>query len=181
MVAFGVGGPEGPQWPGQPLAAAFEKARAEKLPAVPHAGEQAGAWSVWEALDIFGARRIGHGIRSIEDQRLMDRLRDERICLEVCPSSNIQLVHVPSFQEHPVHALMEHGIPVTLGTDDPGLLGTTLAGEYEECAEAFGWDAEKLCAVAEAGALFSFAPEATKEALVREQREHLARWEAGSR
>lgn len=169
VAAFGVGGPESPSLKAGPLAPAFEKAKAEALPAVPHAGEQTGAWAVWEALDSFYARRIGHGIRSVEDPGLMDRLRDERICLEICPSSNIQLVHVPSFSEHPVKRLDEHGIPFCLATDDPGLLNTRLFAEYAGCAEAFEWGPEKMAEIARNGVLYSLASEECKGGLLKRQ------------
>lgn len=171
VVALGVGGPEGVQYPARTFMQAFERARAEDLPAVPHAGEQVGPWAVWEALFALNALRIGHGFRSIEDPCLLQWLKDTGTCLEICPTSNIKLVHVPSFAAHPVNRLIEAGLTVTLAADDPGLLDTTLCHEYAGCADAFGWDAQRILTLAQNGVRRSLAPPEIKTALLAAQQQ----------
>lgn len=118
----------------------FVEAQRLGVPTTIHAGETEGAWSVRESLDITGTRRIGHGVRSIEDPELMARLRDGGIVLEVCPTSNVCLGGYSSLSEHPLPQLMAAGIKVTLNSDDPPMFSTTLTDEFIRCAEAFDWD-----------------------------------------
>jgi adenosine deaminase len=103
-----------------------------------HAGEAAGPDSVWCAIEELGARRIGHGIRSIEDPKLMEYLREHRILLEMCPTSNRLTSAWPDYRTHPFKTCFEHGIPVCLNTDDPGIFGNTLADEIRIAREAMG-------------------------------------------
>lgn len=94
-----------------------------------HAGEAAGPDSVWEAIEDLGAVRIGHGIRSIEDPKLMAFLRERQIMLEMCPTSNRITSAWLDYKTHPFKACLEYGIPVCLNTDDPSIFGNTLADE----------------------------------------------------
>ncbi len=102
-----------------------------------HAGEACGAQSVWDALDYINPARIGHGVRSVEDERLMDELAERRIVLEICPSSNIELGVYPSYDAHPFNVLVDAGIPVTVNSDDPPFFHTTLAHEYKIVQDKF--------------------------------------------
>ena len=146
VVSFGIGGDEirGP-------AALFEKvfafARSKGLRLTAHAGETAGPDSIWDALRI-GAERIGHGIRAIEDPKLLRHLRDAGIPLEVCITSNLVTGVVERLGDHPVRRLFEAGVPITLNTDDPGIFETTLDREFEIARDAFGFTAEDLKTVA---------------------------------
>lgn len=139
VVAFGQGGVE-VGIPPDKFAAAFAKAREAGLPAVPHAGETAGADCIWGAVEALGARRIGHGVRCLDDPALVEVLRERQIVLEVCPTSNVLLGVAPSLAEHPLPKLMEAGLIVTINSDDPPMFNTTLTEEYLRCADAFGWD-----------------------------------------
>lgn len=103
-----------------------------------HAGEAAGPDSVWAAIEELGALRIGHGIRSVEDPRLMDHLREHRILLEMCPTSNRITSAWPDYRTHPFRKCLEHGIPVCLNTDDPSIFGNTLADEIVIARDAMG-------------------------------------------
>ncbi len=174
VIAVGVGGPEGPKWSVAPLASMFAKAKAEGLASVPHAGEQHGAASLRETLDLLAPDRIGHGVRCLEDLELVAELIDKQIALEVCPSSNVALGVVGSFAEHPLPRLLDAGLAISLGSDDPPLFGTTLVDEYRRCARAFGWGAEQLVAIAGAAVEHSFLPESRKQALLAEQARKLA-------
>jgi adenosine deaminase len=109
----------------------------------------------------LGATRIGHGIRAIEDASLLDRLRDMRVTLELCPTSNVRLGLVPSLSAHPVRRFLEHGVAVTVNSDDPVLLGTSLAKELAAVARAHRLSRDELLGLMTAAARAAFvAPEA---------------------
>lgn len=169
VIALGVGGPEGPAWSVAPLASMFERGKAEGLASVPHAGEQWGAPSLRETLDLLAPDRIGHGVRCLEDPEIVAELRDRNIPLEVCPSSNVALGVSPSFAEHPLPRLLQAGLAVSLGSDDPPLFGTTLTEEYRRCAATFGWGREELLALAQAAVEHSFMSDEAKRSLCAEQ------------
>jgi aminodeoxyfutalosine deaminase len=101
------------------------------LASVPHAGETAGADSIRDSLERLGAHRIRHGIRAVDEPRLVRELADRRTVLDVCPISNLRLGAVRSLEEHPLPDLIAAGVPCSLSTDDPAFFGTNLAHEYE--------------------------------------------------
>src|SRR5690606_15137665 len=105
VVALGLGGPEVGN-PPEKHAAAFQDAREHGLPAVPHAGETVGPESIRGALHTLSARRIGHGVRCLEDPALVAYLRETQVPLEVCPTSNVCLKVAPSFAAHPLPGLL---------------------------------------------------------------------------
>ena len=163
VVGFGVAGDE--TAPISPYRAVVERAAAARVHLVHHAGETGGADSVREALDIGRAERIGHGIRSLEDPELVARLRDQRVPLEVCPSSNVVLGLVPSLAAHPLPALVEAGLVVTLNTDIPAITGRPLSAEYAAVRDTFGCTDEEVARFARAAVDASFAPAGTKTRL----------------
>ncbi len=133
----------------------FKEAQRLGIPVTAHAGETQGAWSVKETLDVTGAKRIGHGVRSVEDPDLMRRLIDEEIVLEVCPTSNLCVGGVARLEDHNIQRLIDAGVKVTLNSDDPPMFNTTLTDEWIKCAKTFGWDSstvEQLCRTAEEAA-----------------------------
>lgn len=143
IVAFGLGGPE-VGYPPELFAEAFARARAAGLPGVPHAGETVGPESMWGAIDSLQAVRLGHGVRCLEDAKLVDTLRERQIPLEVCPTSNICLGVFPSLELHPLPRLLEAGLDVTINSDDPPMFNTTLTDEYLKIASAFGFDRQTI-------------------------------------
>ncbi|MFW5471673.1 adenosine deaminase [Knoellia sp. CPCC 206450] len=159
LLGFGLGGPEVPR---PQFREHFERARAAGLRSVPHAGESTDAQSVWDALDALGAERIGHGIRSVDDPRLIERLVAERIPLEVCPTSNIATRCVERLEDHPLRALRDAGVVVTVNSDDPPMFGTTLCDEYAIAGDLLDLDESGLADLATTAVDVSFAPDDVK-------------------
>lgn len=143
VVALGLGGMEKGN-PPEEFADAFGRAHAAGLPVVPHAGEGAGPESIWSALRVAKAARIGHGVRCLEDPALVNELRRRQVPLEVCPTSNVLLGVFASMDDHPLPRLIEEGLCVTIGSDDPAMFGITLTDEYITIAEKFGFDTEMI-------------------------------------
>lgn len=121
---------------------AFHTVRAAGLGITVHAGEAGGPESIREALDHTGTRRIGHGVRSIEDPALVDRLVRERIHLEICPICNVQTNTVASIEDHPVDRLFRRGVSLGISTDTRGVTANSLTEEYETLQRVFGWTLE---------------------------------------
>jgi adenosine deaminase len=146
VVALDIAGDEA----GYPVDAhkdAFRFAIEHGLHRTAHAGEAAGAESVWETLREFQPTRIGHGVRSVEDPRLVEHLKRERIHLEMCPMSNVQTRAIGGYGGHPVDTLLRDGVSVGISTDTRTITNVTLEKEYASLRREFGWgDAEfALC------------------------------------
>ncbi|MDL4776429.1 adenosine deaminase [Actinomadura xylanilytica] len=149
LVGFGIGGIEQARAPHvAAIRDAFRAARAAGLRSLPHAGEMTGPETIWEALDELGAERIGHGTNCLVDPRLVGRLREEQIPLEVCPTSNVCTGQVPDLASHPLPRMLEEGLFVTLNSDDPPMFDTTLTNEYRIAAGTFGLGRAELAALA---------------------------------
>lgn len=166
VVAVGLAGDEA--FPGDPFTEVFAAARDAGLHVVHHAGEGEGAASIRQALGAGRTERLGHGIRVLDDPDLVAEVRERRIPLEVCPSSNVALGFAATLAEHPLPRLRDAGLVVTLNTDIPALIGTPLATEYARVRDTFGYDDRVLAELARAGIDASFAPDATKARLRRE-------------
>ena len=138
---------------------------------LPHAGEHAGPESIWGALRLLGAERLGHGVRCLEDPSLVQYLAEKRIALEVCPSSNVSLGVCSDLDHHPLPRLLAAGLAVTLASDDPPLFSTTLTDEYLRCAARFSWSAEQILSLAAAGFEHSLLPLEARQAWLAAQRE----------
>ncbi|WP_404850800.1 adenosine deaminase [Dietzia kunjamensis] len=148
-------------------AEAFAVARDAGLGVVPHAGELAGPDEVRSAIEL-GVDRIQHGVRAVEDPRVLELLAERGTCLDVCPTSNVVLDVYPSLEEHPLPRLLEAGVRCSLGADDPLLFGVDVVDEYVAAHERMGVSVARLVGVARASIESSFAPDDVKrDALAR--------------
>jgi aminodeoxyfutalosine deaminase len=172
-VGFGLGGPE-IGVPRAQFADVFTRARDLGLHSVPHAGETTGPDTVREAIDVLKAERIGHGINSAADPELLKRLAGDGIVLEVCPTSNLRTRAVASLAEHPLPLLLQAQVPVTLGSDDPGMFDTTLVSEYVRAAEVMGVSTSDLVDIARTGVHRSYAPDWLKQQILGEITQHVS-------
>ena len=161
VTGFGMGGDEAAGRAGD-FAWAFDCAREAGLGVTAHAGEWAGPDSIRETMRHLRPSRLGHGVRAVEDPRLMEELAERGTTLEVCPGSNLALGLYPSAERHPIARLREAGIAVTVSTDDPPFFGTTMTAEWQALERAFGWGPDDLAALNRAALAAAFCDEATR-------------------
>ncbi|MFE7522755.1 adenosine deaminase [Streptomyces halstedii] len=177
LVSFGLGGPEigvdRPQF--KPY---FDRALAEGLHSVPHAGETTGPQTVWDALTFLRAERVGHGTSSVRDPKLLAHLAEHRIALEVCPTSNIATRAVADLDQHPVREMAGAGVLITINSDDPPMFGTDLNNEYAVAARLLDLDERGLAALAKNAVEASFLDPAGKRALAAEIDTYTENWVA---
>lgn len=167
VTGFGMAGDEAAFPPG-PFAPAFAIAHEAGLGITVHAGEWAGPDSVRGALSLpVPVARIGHGVRAIEDPGLVRELADRGTVLEVCPTSNVVLGVFASYAEHPLRELLDAGVRVTLGSDDPPWWNATIGGEYEVARHRFGLSAQELVEVTRTALAAAFVDEDTRARLLR--------------
>jgi adenosine deaminase len=164
VVGFGLSNDERRGWTSD-FAPAFRIAQRAGLASVPHSGELLGADHVEVTLDTLAPDRIGHGIRSVEDPRVLGRLVDAGVALEVCPGSNVSLGVYPTLADVPLRDLLAAGARVALGADDPLLFGTRLADQYTAAREVHGLDDAALAALAESSIAASRAPKQVQDRL----------------
>jgi adenosine deaminase len=145
------------------FAPAFQRAKEMGLLAVAHAGEEGPPAYIWEALDLLGARRIDHGVRCLEDERLVERLAAEQVPLTVCPLSNVKLRVFPSVLEHNILELLARGLMVTVNSDDPAYFGGYVADNLGAVADAFGLEEVEIAKLARYSFIASFLDDAAKQ------------------
>jgi adenosine deaminase len=126
--------------PPQKFQAVFEQAVDAGFRAVAHAGEEGPPDYIWQALDLLGAERIDHGVRCLEDRRLVQRLEADRIPLTVCPFSNVKLRVVDTLERHPLAKMLEHGLCATVNSDDPAYFGGYVGENLAGIAQALRFD-----------------------------------------
>ena len=153
VIGFDIAGPED-GFPPSDQKESFDYLRKENAHFTIHAGEAYGLPSIWEAIQICGAERLGHGVRIIDDidfsgpepklGLLASYVRDRRIPLELCPTSNLQTGVAKTYAEHPIGALAKLRFRVTLNTDNRLMSQTSLSFEMAESVKAFGWDLAEL-------------------------------------
>jgi adenosine deaminase len=146
----------------------YNRARDADLLAVAHAGEEGPPAYVWEALEILKVRRIDHGVRSIEDERLVGRLVEEQIPLTVCPLSNVKLRVFPNLESHNLKQLLDRGLLVTVNSDDPAYFGGYVGDNFQASAVALDLSREQMIALARNSFVASFLPDAAKRAYLDE-------------
>lgn len=123
---------------------AFKYAKEKGIPSTVHAGEARGSESVWEVLRNMYPQRIGHGVRSVEDDKLIEHIKENNIHLEICPTSNVVVNVFDTIHEHTINDLYKQGISLSINTDGRGLCNIDLTHEYEVLHEVFGWGLEEF-------------------------------------
>jgi adenosine deaminase len=164
VVGIGIGGSEH-RFPPEPFAEVYETARRLGFHTSAHAGEAAGAASVWGAARVLRAERIGHGTRAAEDETLLDYLAEHRIPLEMCPSSNVRTGVIIALDRHPIRRFFNRGLLVTVNTDDPAMFGTSLASEYLGLMETLDFSRDEVRTLILQAVQVSWLPMREKEAL----------------
>ena len=161
VVGFGMGGDEN-AFKLIDFTPAFNIAAKANYPCTVHAGEICGPESVWDAINYLPVSRIGHGVRSVEDEHLLDELKNRNIALEICPGSNLALSIYPSWESHPIKLIMSKGISVSLNSDDPPFFHTSVGQEYQGCADQLGFEIKHLKSISTMAIKSSFADPETK-------------------
>ncbi|MBV9290755.1 MAG: adenosine deaminase [Hyphomicrobiales bacterium] len=167
VVALSVDGNEAAAGrTGPRFAAAFRKAGEAGLGRTVHAGESSGPEGVRDAIELLGADRVDHGVRAIEDERVVALLAERGVPLGVCPTSNLTLKVYSSMDEHPLDRLRRAGVRVSVNTDDPALLSTNLPREYGIARQAYRWSDDLVRDAARTSIEASFAGLETKKTLL---------------
>jgi aminodeoxyfutalosine deaminase len=167
VVAFGIGGDEA-RGPAQLFPDVYRSAREAGLHVTAHAGETCGPESIQQAVELLGAERIGHGLAAERDPNVMALLRERRIPVEVCLSSNVSTGVLARVADHPLAKFLAEGLLVTLNTDDPAMFGTNLVREFEIAAINFSLSRTQLVGLLLNAARAAFLPEEEKRKLVEE-------------
>ena len=157
-----------------PFLGVFKEARQAGLKLTVHAGENAGAANVREALETLDAERIGQGLRVLEDPRTVALARERGTAFEICVTSNYKTGLIPSLQEHPVMKMLQAGLNVTLGSDDPAILQISLAKEYQLACESLGIELKILKERILAAAQASFLTKAERVTLLEQLQKEIS-------
>ena len=161
--------------PPEKFARVFAKCRVQGLHLVAHAGEEGPPAYVWSALDVLKVERIDHGVQSVKDPALMQRLAKERIPLTVCPLSNLKLCVFPSLKDHNIRQLLDAGVCATINSDDPAYFGGYMNDNFVQTFEATGLTREHAYQLAKNSFEGSFVDEETRRGYVRLLDEAFAR------
>lgn len=167
VVAVGLDSAEVGNPPSK-FTAVYDRARAEGLLAVAHAGEEGPPSYVWEALDLLKVARVDHGVRCLEDDALVERLRRQKTPLTVCPLSNVRLKVVQSLTEHPLKKMLDAGLRATVNSDDPAYFGGYVGDNFAGVASALQLDDADLVTLAKNSFQASFISDASKAAHLAE-------------
>jgi adenosine deaminase len=146
----------------------YAAARALGLRCVAHAGEEGPPSYIWEALDLLHVERIDHGVRCLEDERLVGRLRDDRIPLTVCPFSNVRLRVVDRLEDHPLARMMQAGLLVTVNSDDPSYFGGYVGDNLDGVTAALGLTQDDVRTLARNSIIAAFLGEERRAELLAE-------------
>ena len=143
IIGIGLGGSE-QKYPARLFHDAFKSAKDYGFHLTAHAGEAAGPESVWESIRLLNVERIGHGVRAIEDPLLISYLKDTKLPLEVCVSSNLKTNIYTSPTLHPIKQLIDQGLNVSINSDDPAMFGRTISDEFIYLFDEFGISLDKI-------------------------------------
>ncbi len=164
LIGVGIGGSEA-QYPPEDFAEIYDRARAAGFRTSAHAGEAAGAASIWGALRSLRVDRIGHGTRATEDEALVEHLAEKQIPIEMCPISNVRTAVVSDLAEHPIRAFFDRGLLITVNTDDPAMFQTSLAHEYRQLAAVHGFSRSEIRTLIDNAVTSSWLSDDEKSAL----------------
>lgn len=144
----------------------FEQAKAVNWNVTVHAGEAAGPESIWDAINLLGAQRIGHGIAAVQDPELLEALCEREIGLEVCLTSNYHTTTVSDLAQHPLARFIDAGVSVSLNTDDPGVSANTIHDEYAIAQHTLGLTQKQLMQIQRNGLTQAFVSQAERQAII---------------
>jgi len=161
--------------PPEKFRAVFDRARDEGFLTVAHAGEEGPPDYIWQALDLLKVRRIDHGVRCIEDERLLARLAAEQVPLTVCPLSNVKLRVFPTLAQHNLKKLLDRGLCVTVNSDDPAYFDGYVAENYQACQEALRLSQQGMVRLAKNSFQASFLSTEAKHGLLAEVDDFVAK------
>jgi adenosine deaminase len=150
------------KYPGHPFKDAFDKADKFNIPITVHAAEGAGPESAKEAIEILHAKRIGHGVKIINDKELYESVKASQIPLEVCLTSNVQTGTVENYNTHPFSQFFRDNFAVTLNTDDPAISNITLTNEWEVASKAYNFTEADIKKILDNSVQVSFAKDEVK-------------------
>lgn len=167
MVAVGLDSAEQGNPPSK-FKEVFTKAQAEGFLTVAHAGEEGPPEYIWEAINLLNVSRIDHGVRAMEDQKLLDYLADKQIPLTVCPLSNVELKVFDSMAKHNLKKLLNSGICATVNSDDPAYFGGYIAENYQAAQSALDLSKQELYQLAKNSFQASFLSPESKQKLIAE-------------
>ena len=166
IVGFGMAGDES-AFETSLFKSSFDIAGGGELGLTSHAGEICGPTSIKGAIDL-GIKRIGHGVRAIEDKDLVKEILEKNIMLEICPGSNLRLGIFNSMSEHPINEFFKSGLALSISTDDPPFFYTDLNKEYLELHKAFGWDEETFNRINRNAINYAFCSENQKKKIKKQ-------------
>jgi adenosine deaminase len=171
LVALDLAGDE-KNFPGEWFVGHFKQGQEAGWQVTVHAGEARGSTAVWQAIRGLGATRIGHAVHAVDDPALMDYLAENRIGVETSLTSNVQTSTVPGYANHPLKTMLEHGIPATINTDDPGISAIDLPFEYEVAVEKAGLSRQQAVQAQQNALEIAFLSAAEKAALLAKKQVH---------
>jgi len=164
LVAMDLAGDE-LGFPGDLFTEHFKRIRDADLQITAHAGEAAGAESMWQAINVLGATRIGHGVNAIHDPKLMEYLAKHRIGIESCPTSNLHTSTIKDYGVHPLGQFIDAGVLIGLNTDDPGVSAIDIVHEYRVVKSEMGLSNDALAQLQRNGVEMAFLSASERKAL----------------
>lgn len=165
-IGITLGGEED-KYPAKDFQELYRLAADNHLRLTCHAGEHASHTSVEDAIKLLHCERIGHGIASAQSEYTMRLLKERKITLEICPSSNVQTLACKDFTQHPAYKLFSYGIPISIASDDPGFFQTSLTEELLICITDLGFNFEDILTTIRQGFISAFAEESKKKAMLQ--------------